>query len=265
MKVAKATHIIFVFWLLASIYWNDSHRVCSPTLHDCHIECYTSSNKLIRNHGCILYSRFTEIDTLKDKPLNSHKNISTIYNCYIECYITNCISNRNNDCMPCLRNNNIMNVNPLTTQYNTFFLVISPLQAPLVDKWNGEIFRVKRRISMVTKSNMKQLCLCRMTLSRSLDRTFDGVKDMETSQNKKRSSSNACLAVIEKNKNKNVPKKNSNLWLGFKAMNALNESRGCEEVAHKSVSELVKLGMSEKEALECQDCVPSYPFVPQGI
>ena len=118
---------------------------------------------------------------------------------------------------------------------------------------------------MATKSNMKQLCLCRMALSRSLDRTFDRVKDMETSQNKKQTSSNACLAVIEKNKNKNVPKKNSNLWLGFKAMNALNESRGCEEVAHKSVSELVKLGMSEKEALECQDCVPSYPFVPQGI
>ena len=34
-------------------------------------------------------------------------------------------------------------------------------------------------------------------------------------------------------------------------MNALNASKGLDEVAHKSVSELVKMGMSDKEALEC--------------
>ena len=70
---------------------------------------------------------------------------------------------------------------------------------------------------------------------------------------KKRTSSNACLVVVEKNKNKsNTSKQNDCLWLGFKAMNALNASKGLAEVPHKSVTELVKIGMNEKEALECQ-------------
>ena len=41
-----------------------------------------------------------------------------------------------------------------------------------------------------------------MAYARSLDKTFDGLKDMETSQNKKRTSSNVCLVVLEKNKTK---------------------------------------------------------------
>lgn len=69
-----------------------------------------------------------------------------------------------------------------------------------------------------------------------------------------------------KYKNKsNTPKTNSRLWLRFKAMNVLNASKELDEVAHKSVSELVKIGMNEKEALECQDRVSSYPYVPQEI
>ena len=87
---------------------------------------------------------------------------------------------------------------------------------------------------------------------------------METSQNKKRTSSNACLVVVEKNKS-NTSKQNDRLWLGFKAMNALNASKGLVEVPHKSVTELVKIGMNEKEALECQRCVSSYPYVPQEL
>jgi hypothetical protein len=70
---------------------------------------------------------------------------------------------------------------------------------------------------------------------------------METSQSKKRISNNACLTIVEKNKNKNASKKKAHLWLGFKAMNALNASKGLDEIAHSSVSELVKIGMCEKK------------------
>ena len=48
-------------------------------------------------------------------------------------------------------------------------------------------------------------------------------------------------------------------------MNALNASKGLGEVAHKSVSELVKMGMNEKEALECEGCVSSYMYVAQEV
>ena len=101
---------------------------------------------------------------------------------------------------------------------------------------------------------------------RNLAKTFDDVKDMETSQNKKQTSNNASLTIVEKNINKsNTPKKNGHLWLGFKAMNVLNISKGFDEVANRSVSELVKFGMSDKEALECQNCVSSYSHVPQKM
>ena len=102
-----------------------------------------------------------------------------------------------------------------------------------------------------------------MSHSRNLDKSFEGAKDMEISQNKKRTSSIASLTIVEKNKNKsNTPKKNPRLWLGFKALNA---SKGLDMIPHKSVSELVKSGMSDKEALESQNCVPSYPYVPQEM
>lgn len=39
-----------------------------------------------------------------------------------------------------------------------------------------------------------------MAHSQSLEKTFDGVKDMETSHNKKRTSSNVCLSIVEKTK-----------------------------------------------------------------
>ena len=102
-----------------------------------------------------------------------------------------------------------------------------------------------------------------MAYSRSLNKSFNGAKDMEMSQSKKQTS--ACLTIVEKEKIQNVTKKNSYMWLGFKAMNALNASGGLEEIPHKNVTELVKNGMSEKEALECHNCIILYPFVAQEI
>lgn len=97
-----------------------------------------------------------------------------------------------------------------------------------------------------------------MAYSRNLDKNFEGVKDMETSQNKKRTSSYASLTIVENNKNKsNTSKKSPRLWLGFKALNA---NKGLDVIAHKSVSELVKSGMSDKEALECHTLCTILPI-----
>ena len=171
MRFAHAISI-FVFWLIASLYWNLPLRVCPLTLHDLQASTLEQSNQTLINIKGLENGMFKK--TLK------------------QC---------------------------------TFFLVTNPLQAPLVDKWNGDLSRVKRRISIATKSNIQIWCLCRMAHSRSLDKSFDGVRDMETSQTKKRTSSTACLTIVEKNKNKTASKKNTHLWLGFKALNALNESK----------------------------------------
>ena len=105
-----------------------------------------------------------------------------------------------------------------------------------------------------------------MAFSRSLEKSLDGVKDMDITQTKKRSSSNACLTIVEKTKSKaNTQGRNFPLWLGFKAMNALNASQGLAKESHRSISELVKNGMYEDEALECQDCITAYAYVPQQL
>lgn len=45
-------------------------------------------------------------------------------------------------------------------------------------------------------------------------------------------------------------------------MNALNASKKLDEIAHKGVSEVVKMRMIENEALECQNYIPSHSYVP---
>jgi hypothetical protein len=144
------------------------------------------------------------------------------------------------------------------------FLIAPPLQGPLIYKWKMEW---SRSITQITKTqNDKVVYVCRMAFSRSLEKSLDGVKNIEVTQTKKRSSSNACLTIVEKTKNKsNTQGKSYPLWLGFKAMNALNASKSLAKESHRSVSELVKNGMYEDEALECQDCITAYPYVPQEL
>ncbi len=80
---------------------------------------------------------------------------------------------------------------------------------------------------------------CRMAYSRSLEKSLDGVKDIEVSQNKKRLSSHASLTIVDKTRNRSsTKKKNLSLWLGFKAMNALHASNKLAKESHKNVSEL---------------------------
>ena len=295
--VVDTTYIVLVYWLIASLYWRSSLGVHSHTPYACHTNCYaknTNGTKVIlQEHFCMPYiSCLKNGKTLRvtNYALQEHffvpyivcfKNSKTLrlddYTLqehflvpYIACFKNGTTLRLTNYtlheyfCVPyiaCLKKGKTLKLNNYTLYI--FFLNTSPLQAPLVHKWNGKICRIKRRISIETQSNTKLPCLCRMAYSHSLDKSFDGVKDMETSQSKKRTS--ACLTIVEKGKNKNVAKRNSHMWLGFKAMNALNASKGLEEIPHRSVTELVKGGMSEKEALECQNCVSSYPFVAQEI
>ena len=146
---------------------------------------------------------------------------------------------------------------------NNLFLA-PPLQSPLIHKWKGERSRSKNTLPKNLNYNM--FYFCRMAYSRSLEKSLDGVKDIEVSQNKKRLSSHASLTIVDKTRNRSsTQEKNLPLWLGFKAMNALNSNKGLPKESHKSVSELIKLGMYENEALECQDCIPSYQFVSQEL
>ena len=231
MEVAKAIIVMYLLGLLAHLYWTSSQCLLSHPSHFCHAQS-KDTNINITN-------------PMNEKPLS---------------YATCKNQNTTNELRTLVKYWEKNKIKPI------FFLISSPLQAPLAHKWNGGLTRTKRRISMDMHNNTYVLSLCRMAYSRSLDKTFDGVKDMETSQNRKRTSSNASLAIVEKNKNKNnTSTKYPSLWLGFKALNALNASKGLDMMPHKSVSSLVLGGMSDKEALECQNCVPSYPYVSQEM
>ena len=115
---------------------------------------------------------------------------------------------------------------------NKVFLIAPSSQSPFIHKWKGEWSRSKRKKSKVYNDNISYFC--RLAYARSFKKSLDGVKDMEVTQSKKRTSSIASLTVVEKGKNKSNPQsKNFPLWLGFKAMNALNESQGLPKESHK--------------------------------
>ena len=236
MKVVNTTTIIFVLWLLSPLYWTNSQCALSHLSFLCHAKCQDTNISIISPKD--------------NKPINYHTPLS--YATYQN--LTNKLRTLVNN----WEENKYIN--------SIFFLATYPLQAPLVHKWNRDMSRTQRRISMDMYNNTKLLSLCRMAHSRNLDKSFEGAKDMGISQNKKRTSSIASLAIVEKNKNKsNTPKKNPRLWLGLKALNALNANKRLDMIPHKSMSKLVKSGMSDKEALEYQNCVPSYLYVPQEM
>ena len=80
----------------------------------------------------------------------------------------------------------------------------------------------------------------------------------------KRSSSSQITANQKKAKGKpNSGLKRPPFWLGFQAMNWTNRGKGLPMDSHAPVATLVKNGMREKEARECQSIVSSFPFVIQ--
>ena len=187
--------------------------------------------------------------------VTSHK----LWTCYEQCYCTTIDAHKTEVSKDLGRF--YANVNKNIT---SFFLIVPPLQGPLIYKWRRGWSRSK--IQITKTHNKKVVYVCRMAFSRSLEKSLDGVKDMEITQTKKWSSSNACLTIVEKTKSKsNTQGKSYPLWLRFKAMNALNSSKGLAKESHRSVSDLVKNGMYEDEALECQDCITAYPYESQEL
>ena len=85
---------------------------------------------------------------------------------------------------------------------NLFLIAPSP-QSPFIHKWKGKWSRSKRKKPKVY--NDKISYFCRMAYACSLEKSLDGVKDMEVTQSKKRTSSFASLTVVEKGKNKSNP------------------------------------------------------------
>ena len=165
---------------------------------------------------------------------NSHNVIShTLWDCYAQACLTTIATfkgtfNRTTWCY--------VNVSKQHTHINNNTFLIPPLQSPLIHKWKGNGLRSKENISKTYNNNILYFCI--MTYARSLEKSLDGVKDMEVTQKKKRTSSNACLTIVDKTKNRSSSqRKTLPLWLGFKTMNALNASNKLAKEKHKSVSE----------------------------
>ena len=187
MKVANATFLVLM-WLIATLYYNNSHSVLSHILWKCYAQ------------AC-----FTTIATFKGTPNQ------------IACYV--------------------ISDSKYHTHINKNIFLIPSLQSPLIHKWKGNWLRSIENISKTCNNNI--LYCCKMAYARSLEKSLDGVKDMDVTQTKKRTSSNASLTIIDKTKNwSSTQRKTLPLWLGFKAMNALHASNKLAKESHKSVSEL---------------------------
>jgi hypothetical protein len=86
--------------------------------------------------------------------------------------------------------------------------------------------------------------------------------DIEMFTTQKRSSTSQVTANQKKAKGKsNSGLKRPPFWLGFQALNWTNRGKGLPMDSHLPVATLVKNGMREKEARECQTVEISFPFV----
>ena len=86
--------------------------------------------------------------------------------------------------------------------------------------------------------------------------------DMFVTQ-KRTSSSQATLTQKKAKGKQNAGFTRPPFWLGFQALNWTNRGKGLPKDNHTPIATLVKNGMREKEARECQSTTPSYPFVIQ--
>jgi hypothetical protein len=89
--------------------------------------------------------------------------------------------------------------------------------------------------------------------------------DVEMFVTQKRSSSSSQVTSNQK-KAKAKPNqglKRAHFWLGYQALNWTNRGKSFPIDSHAPRATLVKNGMREKEAKECQTAVPSFPYVIQ--
>lgn len=110
---------------------------------------------------------------------------------------------------------------------SNFFLGPHLLQVPPIHKQNGRKSKSKRNTFLATNHNSHMCCFHIMAQIHNLSITFDGIKDMDVSQSEKHSSSYACLSIVAKIRSQNSFQENPfPLWLGFKAINTLNQMKG---------------------------------------
>ena len=120
---------------------------------------------------------------------------------------------------------------------------------------NFLIFRMSQRPTNSTSSQRYKEKL----------QALDNDPDVEMFVTQKRASSSSQATSNQK---KAKGKSNSGLkrppfWLGYQAMNWTNRGKGYPMDANEPVATLVKNGMREKEAKECQNALISFPFVIQ--
>ena len=94
--------------------------------------------------------------------------------------------------------------------------------------------------------------------------TIEGNPEKELSLTQKRSSNiDGTLSQKKANGKSKVILKRPHFWLGFQAINWTNRGNGLPMDSHEPVAVLVKSGMREADALECQNAISCFPFVVQ--
>ena len=162
------------------------------------------------------------------------------------------------------------------TQHLSFLMVILR-SAPQIKLWGEGDHKLIRRNSTPQNSRKltQSLYMSRMsqqaTNSSSSQRykekllALENDPDVEMFVTQKRSSSFSQVTASQKKaKGKtNSGLKRPSFWLGYQAMNWTNKGKGLPMDSHVPVATLVKNGMREKEARECQSVVFSFHFVIQ--
>ena len=148
--------------------------------------------------------------------------------------------------------------------------------APQIKLWGEEDLEITRSNSIkqnAFKLLTKNLCIFRMshraTNSSSSQRykekllALENDPDVEMFVTQKRSSSTTQVTTKKAKGKSNSGLKRPPFWLGFQALNWTNRGKGLPMDNPIPVATLVKNGMREKEARECQSIVTSFPFVIQ--
>jgi hypothetical protein len=187
----------------------------------------------------------------------------------------------NHSCMYALYDiDHFKKITTLKSIYNTStsFSMIMLHSAPQIKLWGGVNHEIKRRNSTSHKNHsiltqnffifsMSQRPTSSTSSQRYKDKltALDNDTDTEMFVTQKRnSSSTQGVSSQKKAKGKSNPGlKRPPFWLGYQAMNWTNRGKGYPMDSNEPVATLVKNGMREKEAKECQSASISFPFVIQ--
>jgi len=167
----------------------------------------------------------------------------------------------------------LINLGIHVKQPKYFFSNFNIQYGPQLNLWNGvekEMIRRNNYNQYLHKTHiLPNSCISyRMSTSSNAAATTRKLfekcdENMEMSNGQKRQVNGSVVSSQKKAKGKGIVSKCPPFWLGYHTLNAIAYENEEPIEPTLSISELVKRGMSQDEALEHLVAVPSFPYIPQ--